>query len=252
LIALAVAASAVVSGSAMAAWTANGGGGTVEFSGSLTPVTKATPWETSIGAAVTDLNAQIQKNDTKAEINVQKTLPILAIRSTEQFAGRAGITPIINYGWLNKDWHNSAVTGNAAVWNEAGKRMGSAVISVTAQALSASSRLDGSEPDQKLLGANKGQGYFGGLPTSTDDISDVRNIIREGWPNIEEKYVVPKGAVWIKPWSETFSNPEWKFSSYYGSVIAKNSKIKMTFDAPVSGDAPFKWSIRLPATVTYQ
>ncbi|ENK8257946.1 hypothetical protein AB4C84_004676, partial [Escherichia coli] len=43
LIALAVAASAAVSGSAMA-WTANGTGGSVDLGGTLTPVTKATPW----------------------------------------------------------------------------------------------------------------------------------------------------------------------------------------------------------------
>ncbi|ECB6686849.1 hypothetical protein E0V17_24080, partial [Salmonella enterica subsp. enterica serovar Poona] len=86
LIALAVAASAVVSGSAMA-WTVNGGGGSVEIGGSLTPVTKSTPWETAVGAAVTNLNGQVQKNDTKLEISVPNTLPILAIRSTAQFTG---------------------------------------------------------------------------------------------------------------------------------------------------------------------
>ncbi len=86
LIALAVAASAVVSGSAMAAWTANGGGGQVEIGGSLTPVTKATPWETAVGAAVTNLNGQVQKNDTKLEITVPKTLlsrPFALLRSLQ-------------------------------------------------------------------------------------------------------------------------------------------------------------------------
>ena len=64
LIALAVAASAVVSGSAMAAgWEQNGTGGSVDLGGTLTPVEKATPWEVKVGDAVTGLDGQIQKGD---------------------------------------------------------------------------------------------------------------------------------------------------------------------------------------------
>ncbi|EBN9929759.1 hypothetical protein HUL39_004480 [Salmonella enterica] len=252
LIALAVAASAVVSGSAMAAWTANGGGGQVEIGGSLTPVTKSTPWETAVGAAVTNLNGQVQKNDTKLEITVPKTLPILAIRSTAQFTGRAGIIPTINYGWLGNDWSNSSATGTAEVRNEAGEKIGKAVFPLTVQGVVAAAKLNGGSPVMRLLGANKGQGFFGGLPTSTGSVADVRSVILEGWPDIKDKYVIPDGATWASPWSETFSDSGWKFSSYYGSVIAKNSMIKMTMDAPVSADASFKWKIGLPATVTYQ
>ncbi|EGJ4498914.1 hypothetical protein INB87_004741, partial [Escherichia coli] len=60
LIALAVAASAAVSGSAMA-WTANGTGNSVELGGTLTPVEKVSPWEVKTGDAVTGLDAPIQK-----------------------------------------------------------------------------------------------------------------------------------------------------------------------------------------------
>ncbi|HCN8216144.1 TPA: hypothetical protein N6448_004795, partial [Escherichia coli] len=69
LIALAVAASAVVSGSAMA-WTANGDGGSVDLGGTLTPTDVMTPWEVKVGAAVNDLNAAIRKGDTKVDIPV--------------------------------------------------------------------------------------------------------------------------------------------------------------------------------------
>ncbi|EJU4495264.1 hypothetical protein N4711_004663 [Salmonella enterica] len=253
LIALAVAASAVVSGSAMAAWTANGGGGSVEIGGSLTPVTKSTPWETAVGAAVTNLNGQVQKNDTKLEITVPKTLPILAIRSAAQFTGRAGIVPTINYGWLGNNWSNSSATGTAEVRNEAGEKIGKAVFPLTVQGIVASAELNGGTPGMRLLSASEeGKGYFGGLPTSPDSVTDVRSVILEGWPELGDKFVIPEGASMGNPWVETFSDPEWKFSSYYGSVIAKNSMIKMTMDAPVSADAPFKWKIGLPATVTYQ
>ncbi len=252
LIALAVAASAVVSGSAMAAWTANGGGGQVEIGGSLTPVTKATPWETAIGTAVTNLNAQVQKNDTKVEVNVPKTLPILAIRSTAQFTGRAGIAPAINYGWIGNVWNNSSATASAAVRDEAGQVIGKAVFPLTVQGVMAASKVDGSSPHQKFMFANqKGQAYFGGIPTSAN-LLDVRDIILQGWPDIADKFVLPSGAKWESNLYDTFANSGWKYSSYYGSVIAKNSKINITMNAPVKADASFKWKIGLPATVTYQ
>ncbi|HHR3734680.1 TPA: hypothetical protein ACS5XR_004069 [Salmonella enterica] len=251
LIALAVAASAVVSGSAMAAWTVNGNGGNINIGGSLTPVTKVTPWETAVGAAVSNLNAQVQKNDTKVKVNIPKTLPILAIRSTISFTGQTGIDPVINYGFFNSGWNNSVVDVKATVLNEAGDNVGYAIFPLTAQGVSAASKLDGSEPDKKLLFANEGTGYFGGLPTSADKVLDVRNIISEGWPGIEDKYVIPNGAVWVPPAIETFSDTGWKFSSYYGSVIAKNSTMNIIMNTPVKGDDSFIWKINLPAIVTY-
>ena len=57
LIALAVAASAAVSGSAMA-WTANGTGGSVDMGGTLIPEGKVTPWEVKVGDAVKGLDAE--------------------------------------------------------------------------------------------------------------------------------------------------------------------------------------------------
>ncbi|EFS3221059.1 hypothetical protein KUA85_004495 [Salmonella enterica] len=252
LIALAVAASAVVSGSAMA-WTANGGGGQVDIGGTLTPVTKATPWETAIGTAVTNLDAQIQKNDTNVEVNVPNTLPILAIRSVGQFTGRAGIAPAINYGWIGNVWKNSSTQASAEVRNEAGVVVGGAHFPLTAQGVMAAVGVNGDTPHQKLMFANqKGKVYFGGLPTSANNVLDVRNIILQGWPDIADKFVIPSGAAWVPNAADTFSATALKYSSYYGSVIAKNSKINIIMNAPVKADAPFKWKISLPATVTYQ
>ncbi|EJN2318881.1 hypothetical protein NPL52_004738, partial [Escherichia coli] len=74
LIALAVAASAAVSGSAMA-WTANGTGGSVDLGGTLTPVEKVTPWEVKVGDAVTGLDAQIQKGQKVVDVAVNKAIP---------------------------------------------------------------------------------------------------------------------------------------------------------------------------------
>ncbi|EOK2317588.1 hypothetical protein ACXAQL_004570 [Escherichia coli] len=74
-IALVVAASAAVSVSAMAAgWEQNGSGGSVDMSGTLTPVEKVTPWEVKVGDAVTGLDAQIQKDQSVGKRLVRTVL----------------------------------------------------------------------------------------------------------------------------------------------------------------------------------
>lgn len=97
LIALAVAASAAVSGSAMA-WTANGTGNSVDLGGTLTPVEKVTPWEVKTGAAVTGLDAQVTQGQTMVDVAVKKAIPVLGIRTQEvgkSFPAQAGINPAI-------------------------------------------------------------------------------------------------------------------------------------------------------------
>ncbi|ENM7303529.1 hypothetical protein AB8N91_004958, partial [Escherichia coli] len=71
LIALAVATSAVVSGSAMA-WTAGGNGGSVEIGGTLTPETVVLPWEVKTGSNIADLNAKIKKGQSEVDIVASK------------------------------------------------------------------------------------------------------------------------------------------------------------------------------------
>lgn len=97
LIALAVAASAVVSGSAMA-WTGGGNGGSLELGGTLAPQDKYIPWETSVGAAVSDLNAQIIKGEKAVSISHTSAIPVLGIRNVANgFTGLPLIDPQIDY-----------------------------------------------------------------------------------------------------------------------------------------------------------
>lgn len=113
LIALAVAASAVVSGSAMA-WTENGTGGAIDLWGILTPVEKVTPWEVKVGDAVSGLDAQIQKGQKEVSITVNKAIPVLGIRNADAhgFKGRKGeIHPQIDYdGAINLNGFSNGVT----------------------------------------------------------------------------------------------------------------------------------------------
>ena len=98
LIAMTVAASAVVSGSAMAgSWQASGSGGTFEMSGTLTPEF-VTPWEVYVGDAVTGLDTTVKFGDTSVDITTSKAIPILGIRTqtTTAFAGGVGLSPVID------------------------------------------------------------------------------------------------------------------------------------------------------------
>ncbi|MBJ4431454.1 hypothetical protein JGE53_19990 [Salmonella enterica subsp. enterica serovar Give] len=111
LIALAVAASAVVSGSAMA-WTQTGTGGSLELGGTLTPQDKVTPWEVAVGAANTNLNTDIAKGERIVDIPVNKPIPVLGIRtiSTTPFKGVNGISPQIDCKMASESiavWHSN-------------------------------------------------------------------------------------------------------------------------------------------------
>ncbi|EPD0991295.1 hypothetical protein ACR57A_004849 [Escherichia coli] len=99
-IALVVAASAAVSVSAMAAgWEQNGSGGSVDMSGTLTPVEKVTPWEVKVGDAVTGLDAQIQKDQSVVSIQPKQSILALGIRTTinKAFTSQSGIAPQIDF-----------------------------------------------------------------------------------------------------------------------------------------------------------
>ncbi|HGG4892105.1 TPA: hypothetical protein ACJGVM_004683 [Salmonella enterica subsp. enterica serovar Welikade] len=255
LIALTVAASAAVSGSAMA-WTANGSGGLVEVGGTLTPVEKVTPWEVATGAAVTNADAQVQKAQSLVEVNVAQSIPVLAIRSTatDGFVGQAGISPQIDMPWLaGHNWNsaNSAINGTVNVLDDASAKIGEAMFSLQAVAVAGGMSLDSGKTYQRLMFADAaGTAYYGGLLTSAPD-SDIRNIITAAWPDLDSKFIF-SSASWVTKATESFDAANWKFSSYYGSVIPVNSKINITLDTPVTGDAPIKWKINLPVGVTYQ
>lgn len=60
----------------------------------------------------------------------------------------------------------------------------------------AAAKLDGSRPYQRLLAANEGQGYFGGLPTAPSSVADVRSVILRGGLILQRTLLSPKVAQW--------------------------------------------------------
>ncbi|HAV9130851.1 TPA: hypothetical protein JLE90_004929 [Escherichia coli] len=253
LIALAVAASAAVSGSAMA-WTANGTGGSVDLGGTLTPTDVITPWEVKIGAAATGLDGVIKKGQKVVNIAVNKPIPVLGIRTVnaKAFQGQAGIAPQIDYQGaidINKFANNVATLTIDVQSSDNSEKIGS--LSAPLLALGEYS-VNGPRAHHRynLIAGNEGQGFFGGLPkgesgsTSGNDISDID-------PEFKAKYDM-QGREWKGYGANNFGDTEHTYSAYYGSGIKSGQTIKLTLDQNASGDAPIQWKASLPVTVSYQ
>ncbi|MEC9522111.1 hypothetical protein RCT70_03680 [Escherichia marmotae] len=255
LIALAVAASAVVSGSAMAAgWEQNGSGGSVDLGGTLTPVTKATPWEVKVGDAVTGLDGQVQKGQKEISISVKNAIPVLGIRNADEngFKGQEGIKPQIDYkGAVDIDgFKNGTTTVYMAVRNEAGENIGS--LEAPFYAAAALTYKNSNGMGSKLIAASDSTGsFFGGLGKSTSAImsSGGYERLESMYPELVEKFTVASWKTAVV--NEGFTDKAVDFWSVYGGGIEKGQTIKITLKEAASGDAPIKWKAALPVTVTY-
>ena len=249
LIALAVAASAAVSGSAMA-WTANGSGGSVDLSGTLTPVEQVTPWEVKVGAAVNGLDADIHKGDTKVDIPVKNTIPVLGIRTVkaEAFAGGPGLSPQISYGnALNVDAFEASVAPLTLEVKDANDaKIGSLTTDMFAQART--SMMGAWEGKFWNYASQAGQGFFGGLPKSADKVSSVDRV-DELMPEAGQNYV-SQSAPNVGTNYSTFSGAASTHSAYYFSVVESGKSIKITLDQPADADE-IAWKASLPVMVTY-
>ncbi|HGA9173122.1 TPA: hypothetical protein ACITTV_000844 [Salmonella enterica subsp. enterica serovar Saintpaul] len=252
LIALAVAASAAVSGSAMA-WTANGTGGSVDLGGTLTPVEKVTPWEVKVGDAVSGLDAQIQKGQKEVSIAVNKAIPVLGIRTqtTAAFHGQPGISPQIDYGnAVNVDaFENGRAPVTLEVKNNTNAKIGTLTTSLGASALMSYKAPDYNGYNHRYADT-AGQAFFGGLPKNAANAPDA-NIAVNVFPDIDAHFTYQDAEYKSVEPSVDFTNTEATYSAYYGAGVEQGNTIKITLDQAASGDAPVQWKASLPVTVTY-
>ncbi len=254
LIALAVAASAAVSGSAMA-WTANGTGGSVDLGGTLTPADVITPWEVKVGAAVNGLDADIRKGDTKVDIPVKNAISVLGIRTIEStaFTGQPGISPQISYDAavdLN-GFAANVTTLNLEVKDSTGtNKIGT--LSAPFFAVAEQS-IKGPEANYRagVIASNEGELFFGGLPKSEAGYSSVFNNANTIVPDVTAHYDL-QGQEWANSagWSRV-SDTGHTYSAYYASGIEQGKTIKITLDNPAGADE-IAWKATLPVTVSYQ
>ncbi len=258
LIALAVAASATVSGSAMA-WEANGTGGSVNIGGTLIPAENVTPWEVKTGAAVNGLDADIRKGDTKVVIPVKNAIPVLGIRAVDVagFKGVAGIAPQIDYkGAVDVSGFQQGVTTvRMDVLNNNGDKIGDLESPFFAGAERSYHSEDGSAKGHRSVYASSaGKAFYGGIDQS-------RLVYEEGVVRARVAAIDPEFTAKFDTYNSTFSSgsvetdfnePGYIFNAFYGSGIESGKSIKITLDNPATGDAAIVWKATLPVTVSYQ
>ncbi|MGC7990767.1 hypothetical protein ACP3WT_24060, partial [Salmonella enterica] len=252
LIALAVAASAAVSGSAMA-WDPSGTGGNVELGGTLTPQAKVTPWEVQTGAAVTNLDGFVQKGQQNVEVTVKNTIPVLGIRTIEKaaFQGKAGIAPKIDYhGAIDVSKFNSSRVPLTLNVNDSGnQKIGSLTVDMGSQAIASGK---GSWTKKAIVFAGKGGGFEGAVPVNTSGVLANQVIVDSLFPGAMANFDAQGITISYDPMNTNFANTAIKYSAAYGAGIEKGKIIKITLDKAASGDAPIAWKASLPVTVSYQ
>lgn len=255
LIALAVAASAAVSGSAMA-WTNGNFNGSLEIGGTLTPSQTQNPWEVAVGANMDNLNGSMIAGNAKTSINVNSSISILGIRTVANtaFNGEPGLSPQITYANNVIDFSKAkagvgVMTLDVKDDNDA--KIGTLTTPVYAGAAYSSAKPDGTESKKGSLYANvAGNGFFGGLPEASSQVDaepwvGVAKINPEYTANFDEQ-----NAATVESTKTAFASRSFKYSGFYGAGIVAGSKLDIKLDAPIQVDT--KWKASLPITVSYQ
>ena len=257
LTALAVAASAMASGAAMAGWVPNGLGGELKLSGELTPADHVTPWEVMVGDAVTGLDAPVKKGQKIAVIGVKKSIPVLGIRtqSKEPFKGTSGISPQIDFKGAVSKLDNLADAEDAVLTldvTDGANKIGKMVAPFIAAAQYSVAGPSANSVYKNMYAASSGEAFLGGLAT-------VKGSIQEAFSDrvaaLDSKFKAHFNEQDVSQndvsGSNLFTNTEHTYSAWYGSGIESGKSIKITLDNPVSGNDKIQWHASLPVVVSY-
>ncbi|EHD3379136.1 cshE pilin [Escherichia coli O124] len=261
LIALTVAASAAVSGSAMA-WNPaglGGNGGTFSMSGTLSKAEKTVPWAVEIGAPVTALDVTVKPDQKNVFILLEKDIPILGIHSGPTgFIGDKGIAPQIDYN--NTTDVNYMDKGNLPaqldVTSSDGKKIGTLafVMRVACQASEKKGEGDDKLDSSMLFASSKGKAFFGGVAKDEKGVwSDAAaytwathlfSSIADSW---DTKIPYTAGDA-----DETdFSNGNSIYRGYYASGLAKGIPMELVLDQTITSATPVPWKASLPIVISY-
>ncbi|ENR9634273.1 fimbrial protein [Escherichia coli] len=267
LIALAVAASAAVSGSAFAAasWTPGDFTGNFEMGGQLTPPSQTgNPWSVAVGNKVSDLDATLEAGQKEVTINASENIGILGIHPTknERFVGQTGIAPQINYGdAVNIDsFANGIGDLSLSVKDQSTDQdIGTLTTKIFAGGVIARYTPDDygygeAGVASSLYASVAGKAFYGGVGKTEESIdhssSGVVSKASAFFSDITDTYVPsPHGdGVWSE---ETFGpKPNYSFSGLYASGIHSGQAITITLKQALSEATG--WKASLPITVSYQ
>ncbi|ELS8141464.1 hypothetical protein QNZ28_005037 [Escherichia coli] len=259
LIALAVAASAAVSGSAMA-WTQGGINGSVNIGGNLNPVKIPTPWEAEIGAAVSGLDTNVGTGTKNVSIRVDNAIPVLGIRTqtADAFVGQAGISPRVSYGDVvdASSYQDSTATMTLDVSDAQGNKIGQLTAPLfTAAEISKKGVSNAFTKLWVVYSTGSDRSFYPGLPRNADQVASGDITARSAalFPEAVQNFntqsiTVNSGA----GNTDNFANPDYLYSAYYVSGIEAGKNINIILDNPFGDNGTVAWKATLPVTVSYQ
>ncbi|HDV9263647.1 TPA: hypothetical protein QI000_004131 [Escherichia coli] len=258
LIALAVAASAVVSGSAMAAgWEVGGTGGVVNLGGTLTVGTNVqSPWEVFVGPGASNLDSKIEKGQKEVSFTVKK-IPVLGIRTTSShsiFNGAEKLSPQIDFGDAIdiEQFKKGSAPLTLKIKGSEGNDIG--VLTASLFAGAESSWKDPKGGGKKYLRAYDAgiDAFYGGLgknPSNVDGESTWGRL-RDLFDGSLMANYDDQGQVRVDVGVEQFRAPAATFSGFYGAGIENGTLMKIALNAPAAS-GQIQWKASLPVTVSY-
>lgn len=258
LIAVAVAASAVVSGSAIAsAWSENTFGGGVTFKGTLTPEARVLPWEVQIGGAVSGLDAKIEAGKNFVYVPVTKTIPILGIRTkaSKVFHGQPDFTPEIDFHSAVdvSGFDKGTTTLTLPVTDEHDEEIGSIVTPFTSGAVASwKNTSTGKGGAANIYGGDGAQYSFrGGIgknekAISLDSYELAKSIISDVADNFDPQGFKVEGADWVSG-----SSAGSTYSGFYAGGILSGKDMKINLKKSATMDSAIVWKASLPITISY-
>ncbi|WP_276350848.1 fimbrial protein [Escherichia coli] len=253
LIALAVVATAAVSGSATAAtWNKGETNTSIQLSGLVDVLLPNNPWVVKVGEPVKGLNAQIKSGEKQVKIGIDKTIPVLGIRteSNTPFKGQSGISPQISFGKaidIDKFDSDGRTPLTLDVKNEADESIGTLTATFHSGA-EASSVYGTTKSKFNLYAAKAGQAFYGGLGQSSANVSKNSWFIAKSFdPDFVANYN-DQGATTVSSGNaEYFNQPQISYSAFYGSGL---ENVGITLNQPARSS--ITWKASLPVSVTYQ
>ncbi|MFM5219599.1 hypothetical protein ACEUAM_22550 [Aeromonas hydrophila] len=243
------------SASAMA-WTINGSGATVDFSGTLSQRVTNTPWEVKMGAPIV-LNGEIAPGSRTATLTVTKPVLMIGIRSdktkyddAQGFKGRPGIIPQIDFGGkLDVDsFVGSVAKLTLDVMDESNTIQ---IGKMTASVLSAgesTTNVDGDINRNALIAKSVGDGFWGAVPKQAEKTIILPRIRMTAIDN-ELTSTAPSGGGQGTPSVEKFDNPALRYSAFYGAGLEMGSEVLLSLNTTPVAD--LKWKSSLPVTISY-
>ncbi|EKK5946241.1 hypothetical protein POG85_004084 [Salmonella enterica] len=259
LIALAVAASAAVSGSAMAAagvWTESSTGDTFNISGSLKPAANVTPWMVMVSGPL-DMG-QVDIKEGRSEVTVQSKADtgILGIRvnttkyPAKKFNGAPSIAPRISIASIKASEFSASKVPLSVPLKDAtsGADIGTFNTKLAATAMISFSN----HADKKTVVAYSQDGasaFAGGIPDAFANVANVDYAVRF-FSDIRDYFDTQGGdGSFSVGWSSDLVNPTVTYSAYYGAGILSGEDITLQLNDPVNAD--ISWKAEVPVTISY-